>query len=126
MAGWEKDWGVVNDVKLRGIISYQGAFEKLIFLCAEHMGSWMISQGAMVNSTVLVATGFCCFYVLVITLNPLTFKIILTVACRPFLCITRLAAATEVSSFHVTMIYVNRSSTSTDKPSPLTAYTDNP
>ena len=50
----------------------------------------------------------------------------MTVTFRPFWCVTRSAAATEVSSSHVTMIYETISSTSPDKPYPLTTYKANP
>ena len=71
-----------------------------------------------VTGTVLDATEFRDFYVLIITLNPITFKRNETVSYRHFLCVMRSAAATEVSSSHVKMIYVTISSTSQDKPLP--------
>ena len=85
----------------------------------------MSLRGTMVTGTVLAATEFCDFYVLVKTLNPPTLKVNATVACRKFLCVTCSDAATEVSSLHVKMIYGTISSTSPVNPSTLTAYAAN-
>ena len=45
-----------NDAKLQGIVSNQGAFEKRLFLRANHTGSWLILCGATVTGTVLAET----------------------------------------------------------------------
>ena len=60
----------MNDKKLHGIVSDQGAFEKRHLLRAKHMGAWLIIQGLTVTGTVLAATEFRDFYVLVTTLTP--------------------------------------------------------
>ena len=52
----KRDWDDANDTKLRGIVNDQGNFEKRLFLCAKHTGSWTIIQGTMVTGTVLAAT----------------------------------------------------------------------
>ena len=56
--GQEKNRDVVNDAKLQGIISNQDAFEKQLFLCAKHTGSWMSVQGTTETGTILAATEF--------------------------------------------------------------------
>ena len=87
----EERWGrggnqyVANDGKLWIIVSNQGAFEKQLFLCTELTGSWMGALGTTETGTVLSATKFRGFYVLVITLTLLTFKRKTIVACILFL-----------------------------------------
>ena len=86
----------------------------------------MSVRGTKVTSTVLAATEFRNFNVKIITLTHLTFKVNATVDFRYFLCVTRSSAAMEVSSFHVPMRYVKRSSNLINKPYQLTAHADNP
>ena len=64
----------MNDTKLCVIVSGQVVFKKRIFLRIKHMGYCMSVWGTMVTSTVLAATYYRGFYVIVITLTPLTFK----------------------------------------------------
>ena len=52
----KKDWDGANDVKLREIVSDQSAFNKRLFLRANHTYSWMRVQGTRVTVTVLSAT----------------------------------------------------------------------
>ena len=59
----------MNGAKLKGIISDQGAFEKILFLCAKHMGAWLSVRGTTVTGVVLAATDFIYFNVLVTTLT---------------------------------------------------------
>ena len=99
----EKDWDVVNDVKLRGIVRDQSSFEKRLFLRTKHTGYWLSVLGNTVTSKVLDTTCFSNIYMLVIILTPLAFKINLKVASRPYMCVTFSSEATEVSSSHVTM-----------------------
>ena len=117
---------VANYVKLWGIVSNKGAFNKRLFLHFKHTGAWMSVQSTTLMGTVLAATKSRYFYVLFITLTPLTFKINTAVACRTFWCVTREAAATEVLSLHVKIRYVTISPTFRDKPSSLPAYAANP
>ena len=107
-----------NDAKLREIIND----EKHVFLGAKYTASWMSVRSTTVTGTVLSTTDYCDFYVPVMTLTPLSFKENVTIASRNFLCVTRLFAATEVSSYHITTRYVTKSSTSPENPSPLTVY----
>ena len=60
------------------------AFEKRLFLRAKHMYDWMSVWGTPVTGTVLTATEFCDFYVLVTTLTPPISKKNVTVACKTF------------------------------------------
>ena len=122
----KKNQDIENYVKLKVIVSNQGAFEKRLFLCAKHMGSWLSIRGTTVTSIVLAAKKFCGFYVLVTTLILPIPKTNVTVAYKPFQCFTRWAALMEESSSHVTTRYVTKSSTSQNNLSPLTAYTYNP
>ena len=85
-----------NDAKLSGIVNPQGNLEKRLFLRTKNLGSWMSVRGTAVTGVVLAAMEFFGFYVHIITLNPLTFKGNVTADCRPFLCVTRSAAAKEV------------------------------
>ena len=90
----KKDQDVSNEVKLSVIFRNQGAFKKRLFLRAKHMGASLSVRGTMVTGTVLAATEFLNFYVLVITLTPLTSKINLIFAYIPFQCVTRSDAST--------------------------------
>ena len=85
-----KYWYVANDnAKLQGISINQFAFKKRLFLCTKHTGTWLIVWGTMVTITVIAATEFRDFYVLVITLTLLSYKINVMVTCRSFWCITQ-------------------------------------
>ena len=66
----KKERDAVNDTKLYGIVSDQGTFEKRLFLHAKHTGAWMSIRVATVTGTVISATEFCDFYVLVTMLTP--------------------------------------------------------
>ena len=46
----------MNDANLKVIVSYQVAFEKLLFLQCKHMGAWIIVRRITVTGTVLAAT----------------------------------------------------------------------
>ena len=59
-----------NDEKLQGIFSGQGALKKRLLLRAKHMGSWTSLQGTTVTGTVIDATEFSDFSVIVTTLTP--------------------------------------------------------
>ena len=71
---------IANDVKLRGIIRYQGAFKKLLFLRYKQMGAWMGARGTTVTGTILAATELCYFLCARYNVTPLTFKSNVTVA----------------------------------------------
>ena len=59
-----------NDAKLKGIVSYQVAFEKLLLLDDKHTGDWLIVRGNTVNDTVLAATQLSNFYEIVTIVSP--------------------------------------------------------
>ena len=46
----------MNDANLKVIVSYQVAFEKLLFLHAKRTSAWMIMRRITVTGTVLAAT----------------------------------------------------------------------
>ena len=71
----KKDQDIANDVKLQGIISYYGTFKNLIFVHSKHSGDWLRLQDTNLTVTVLSIEEFCNFYVMDITLTPLTLKI---------------------------------------------------
>ena len=54
----KKYWDDVDDMKHRGSVSDQGAFDKHIFLRAKHMCSWMIVPGTIVTGTVILKMEF--------------------------------------------------------------------
>ena len=93
--------------------------------CTKHMGAWLSVQGTTVTVIVLPIIKFRNFYVIVMILSPLTPKINVMVAYRPFWCVTLSSSAMEVSSSYSTIRYVTRLSISSDKPSTLTAYVVN-
>ena len=64
----------MNDANLKVIVSYQVAFEKLLLLHAKHTGAWIIVWGIRVTGTVLAATYFRNFFVIVTMLSPLISK----------------------------------------------------
>ena len=66
----KKYWDDVDDMKHRGSVSDQGAFDKHIFLRANHMCSWMIVRGTDVTSTVLLTIEFCDFLCTRYNFNP--------------------------------------------------------
>ena len=47
----KKDWDIVNDAKLWGIVSNQGAFEKRILLYTKHTGYYLSVRGTSVTGT---------------------------------------------------------------------------
>ena len=79
----------------------------------------------MVTGTLLNTAEFRNFYVLVITVTPLIFKINVTFFADLFLYTTHSAAATKVSSSHVKMGYAMRSSTLPENLFTLTVYAEN-
>ena len=122
----KEDRYAVNDAKLQGIVSHQGAFKIRLFLYAKHTGACLVVRVTTITSTLFISTEFRDVHVLVTTLNPLTSKTNVTVACKPFRCVTCSSILMEVLSLHVTIRYVTISSNSQNKPSPLPAYADNP
>ena len=66
----KKKQDTTNDAKLKIIVSYQVAFENLIFLDDKHTGASLILRGITVNDTVLAATQFSDFYEIVTMLSP--------------------------------------------------------
>ena len=59
-----------NDESLKGIVSYQIAFEKLLLLHEKHTGAWLIVRDITVNGTVLATTKFRDVYEIVTMLSP--------------------------------------------------------
>ena len=59
-----------NDAKLQGIFSNQGAFEKRLFLHANHTGSLLRVWGTTVTVIVLTATEFRDFLCACYNANP--------------------------------------------------------
>ena len=76
----------MNGTNIKVIVSYQVAFEKLLFLHAKHTGDWLIVRNITVNGTVLAATQFRDFYEIITMLFPPTLKKT-TDACKPFQCV---------------------------------------
>ena len=109
----------------REVLATKEPFKKRLLLRAKNTGAWLSLRGTTVTYTELVATKNFDFYVVNITLTPLTFKINLKVACRLFWCVTCTAAVTEVSSSNATMRYATISHFSPEKTSILTAYAAN-
>ena len=93
----EKYWDDANDEKMRVMVSDQIASNKLLSLPAKHTGSWLSVHGTTVTGTILAVAEFRNFNVLVIMLTSPTFKINVTVACRPFMYVARSDAETKVS-----------------------------
>ena len=85
----KQDQDVENDVKLWGIIRYQGAFDKRFLLRERDTGSCLSIWGTAVTDTVHSTSEFYDFNMIVIMVIPLTLKISVTVAYRPVLYVTR-------------------------------------
>ena len=79
----------VNDAKLRVIVSDQSASKERLFLHTKYPGSRMSVCGTTIMGTVIHATEFSDFYMLIIMLTPLTFTRNVTVACKRFMCVTK-------------------------------------
>ena len=80
----KREQDTANDVKLQGIVSHQCTTKKRLLLGAKHTGAWLSVRGNTVTGTVIAATEFRDFYVLVIMLTPLISKTSATVACKTF------------------------------------------
>ena len=93
-----------NGMKSQGIVSDQCAFQKRLLLRAKQTDAWTSVMRTTFTGTMLAATEFNDFYVLVNTLSALT----------------------TVLSSHTTMRYVTRSPTSQNKLSTLPANMANP
>ena len=65
-----KDQDVTQESRLKGAVRYLKGTDKRLILRAKITGAWMSVRGATVSGTVISATVFWVFYVLVITSLP--------------------------------------------------------
>ena len=72
----------MDKAKIQGIVSDEGALEKIIFQHAKHMGACVIVRGTTVTSTVITTIESSDFYVLVTALTPSTSKTSVTVSFK--------------------------------------------
>ena len=70
----KKNWYDVNGTKLKEIVTDLNGTDYCLILRAKNIGAWLNVRGTTVTGTLLAATGFCCFYVHVMMLPPLTYR----------------------------------------------------